>query len=141
MRILFFFILCLVTTAVLFPVASYAAKCRVGDGEITDCAPTTQQQQKSVAPADQKTTGDYFSGLYAWMLGIVGLAALGAIVYGGVLYIFSGTISSTGEATKLFKNAAFGVLIAALSWIILNTINPELVGNFSIENLVQNAKF
>lgn len=83
------------------------------------------------------TASGYLDSLYIWMLGIVGLSSLFALVYGGVLYIFSGAIESTSEAKRWIKNALWGLLLAATSWLILNTINPELVKKFNIESIIQ----
>lgn len=89
------------------------------------------QQQLAAA-----TASDYLSNLYVWMLGIVGLASLFALIYGGVLYIFSGAIESTSEAKRWMTNALWGLLLAATSWLILNTINPELVKKFGIGEII-----
>jgi len=86
--------------------------------------------------AQTSATG-YIETLYAWMLGIVGLASLFALVYGGILYIFSGAIESTAEAKRWITNALWGLLLAAISWLILNTINPELVRKFSIDDIIK----
>lgn len=108
--------------------------------------PTTSPQPIGGAtPSGGTGAQGYLNNLYVWMLGIVGLSALFAIVAGGVLYIFSGTISSTAQATKYFKNAALGMLIAALSWIILSTINPELIGEegkefFDIKGIIEKKR-
>ena len=83
------------------------------------------------------TASGYLGNLYKWMLGIVGLASLFAMVYGGVLYIFSGAIESTAEAKRWITNALWGLLLAALSWVILYTINPELVKEFNIESIIK----
>lgn len=83
------------------------------------------------------TASGYLDNLYIWMLGIVGLSSLFALVYGGVLYIFSGAIESTSEAKRWIKNALWGLLLAATSWLILNTINPELVKKINIESIIQ----
>lgn len=85
----------------------------------------------------QTTATGYLENLYAWMLGIVGLASLFALVYGGVLYILSGTITSTEEAKRWMTNAIYGLLLAALSWVILYTINPELVKKFDIKTIIE----
>lgn len=89
----------------------------------------------SQAPAGSPSS--FLDNLYIWMLGVVGLASLFALVYGGVLYIFSGAIESTAEAKRWMTNAFFGLLIAGASYLILRTINPELVRKFNIESIIQ----
>lgn len=66
--------------------------------------------------------------LYTLGLALVGLSALFYIVWGGIMYIYAGENASiVGEAKSKIKNALWGILIAALSYAILNTINPDLV--------------
>lgn len=99
---------------------------------------------KVIAPASQaspevtqtKTPSAYLDYLYAWLLGFIGLAALFAIVYGGVLYIFSGAIASTAEARRWITNAFIGLIIAGASYLILRTINPDLIRKFDIQYII-----
>ncbi|OHA09164.1 MAG: hypothetical protein A3B37_01320 [Candidatus Sungbacteria bacterium RIFCSPLOWO2_01_FULL_59_16] len=95
-----------------------------------------------------ETTGDgtettnpstYLSNLYLWFLGFVGIAALFAIVYGGVLWMFSTSLTSTGEARKWITNAIFGIVLAAASFLILNIINPDLVQGFDLNTIIDKA--
>lgn len=94
----------------------------------------TDQSSASPAPSSPSS---FLNSLYVWMLGVVGLTSLFALVWGGVLYIFSGAIDSTAEAKRWMTNAFFGLLIAGASYLILRTINPELVKKFNIENIIE----
>lgn len=81
---------------------------------------------------------DYLSNLYLWLMGFVGIAALFMIVLGGTMYMFSGAIETTTQAKKFIWNAVFGIVIAAASYLILYTINPDLVtSGFDVDKLVQ----
>jgi len=71
--------------------------------------------------------GEYMRYIYISSLGLVGLAALGALVYGGFMYMLSETITSKEEARSWIKGAISGLLLALAAYLILNTINPELV--------------
>jgi len=51
--------------------------------------------------------------------------------YGGVLYLIAGD-KDPSSAKSYMKNALYGLLLALGSYLILNTINPQLV---SIKNL------
>jgi len=86
-------------------------------------------------------TQAYLSNLYLWFLGFVGISALLAIVFGGVLYMFSGTsITKVEQAKNLIGNAIFGIVIAAASYLLLSVINPDLVKHgFDIEKIVNDA--
>ncbi len=77
---------------------------------------------------------DYLEKLYTYLLGLTAIAALGAMVYGGVLYIYSGANpSKAGEAKEWISNALFGLLLVAMSYIILYTINPDLLPGFQLK--------
>lgn len=68
------------------------------------------------------TPCEYVAALYIWGLGIVGAMAVTAIAIGGFLYI-------TGQAQKgkeIILSALLGVLLLMGSWLLLNTINPDL---------------
>src|SRR3989344_4011754 len=57
------------------------------------------------------TPQDYLSNLYNFLLGLVGVAAMGSIVYGGVLYIISaGNPSRVGSAKQAIGNGIIGIL-------------------------------
>lgn len=71
---------------------------------------------------------NYLSRLYLWFLGFVGISALFGLVTGGILYMFAGAnITKTDQARTWIKNAISGIILAAISFLLLNTINPELV--------------
>ncbi len=73
--------------------------------------------------------GDCISGIYSWSLAIVGIAAFLSIVYGawGVVTAFGNT-GKVGEATNRISNAVLGIILLFSSYLILKTINPDLVG-------------
>lgn len=77
----------------------------------------------------------FFSGLtgtYRLGLSLVGISALLMIVWGGINYIIARDDSSKVTAAKeKIRNALIGILIAATSYALLKTINPDLV-NFQI---------
>jgi len=68
------------------------------------------------------------STLFTFLLTIAGLAAFVMVVVGGIKYLTSaGSPSSTGDAKDQITSALLGLVIIFASWMILNTINPELV--------------
>jgi Mn2+/Fe2+ NRAMP family transporter len=80
---------------------------------------------------------NYLQRLYVVFLGFVGVAALFAITMGGVLYMFAGAnLTTTAQARRWISNGIAGIVIAGLSVLLLRTINPDLVTNFSIGALV-----
>jgi len=70
---------------------------------------------------------EYVRYLYFLGLAFIGAAALFALIYGGVMYITSDVITSKEEAKKWMLGAVTGLLLGFLSYLILFTINPDLV--------------
>ena len=79
--------------------------------------------------------GDYFNKIYRLMVGITGVLAVIMIVVGGLEYIASAANPSAKQSAKNRIWAAIGGLLLALSsYLILQTINPNLVNfNLNIE--------
>jgi hypothetical protein len=72
--------------------------------------------------------GAFVAGFYQFALMIGGVLAFGAIVYGGILYAASaGNPSKQSEGREWIKSALFGLLLLAGAYLILYTINPNLV--------------
>lgn len=69
----------------------------------------------------------YFKNLYLLALWIVGISALFMLVVGGFLYLSSaGNTSLVGTAKKTIYGALIGLVIALISWLLLDTINSDL---------------
>lgn len=68
------------------------------------------------------------NNFYNFCLILAGIAAFGAIIYGGVRYATGrGNPSSETEGKQWIQNALLGLLLLAAAWIILYTVNPNLV--------------
>ncbi|MBI2098961.1 hypothetical protein HYT45_00935 [Candidatus Uhrbacteria bacterium] len=71
---------------------------------------------------------DYLSGLYRYLIGVVGIFAGLMLAVGGAQYLTSGgSPDRVGAAKEKIRNALIGMVIALGSYVILYTINPELV--------------
>lgn len=80
------------------------------------------------AATSTTSPGAFVAGFYQFALMIGGVLAFGAIVYGGVLYAASaGNPSKQSEGKDWVKSALLGLLLLAGAYLILNTINPNLV--------------
>jgi hypothetical protein len=83
----------------------------------------------SVAP------GGYIRAFYLFSLMIGGMLAFGAIVYGGIKRVTSGgNPSGVSEANQWIQSALLGLLLLIAAYLILFTINPNLV-NLSLPSL------
>lgn len=73
--------------------------------------------------------GFTLKGIFGWALGIGGVFALGIIIFGGVMYIASaGNDSRQKDAREWITAAVYGLILLAAGYLILNTINPAILG-------------
>ena len=81
-------------------------------------------------PAIEKTPilSDYVKYIFNLAVGITGLVAFAVLVYGGVRYLTSGGNPSTmADANNQMISAGLGLLVILGSYLLLTTINPQLV--------------
>ena len=72
--------------------------------------------------------GRSFNEIFQWAIGVGGVVALGIIIFGGVMYISSaGNSSRQGDAKEWIKAAIYGLILLAVGYLILNTINPAIL--------------
>src|SRR3989344_1369172 len=64
---------------------------------------------------------------YTMALATVGVAALGALIYGAILWTVSEAVSSKQDAMEWIKGALLGLVLLLGAVLLLRTINPELV--------------
>lgn len=73
--------------------------------------------------------GECISDIYQWSLAIVGIVAFVQIVYAGWLYLTAfGNTGKASSALSKIGNAVLGIILLFSSYLILKTINPDLVG-------------
>ena len=80
-------------------------------------------------PAGSEVTlSDFIIVLYNFMLSAVGIAAMFMIVVGGFRYLTAaGNAASLSEAKDIIYSALYGLLLALSTWVIVSTINPDLL--------------
>lgn len=78
-------------------------------------------------PGTETGLAQYIRYLYLFGLGAVGAAALGALVTGGFMYMLADSVTSRKEANTWIWSAIGGIIIALAAYLILNTINPDLL--------------
>jgi ABC-type enterochelin transport system permease subunit len=69
----------------------------------------------------------YLSLLYITALIVAATLAVLMIVVGGIEYIVSSVPGAKGDAKNRITNAVFGLLLVLSTWLILNTINPQIL--------------
>jgi len=66
--------------------------------------------------------------IYIYALSIAGALAIIRVVYGGILYVVSaGNTSKQADARDIITSAVWGILLLAGAYLLLNTINPEII--------------
>lgn len=71
--------------------------------------------------------GEYVNTLIRLILGVVGVIVVVTFVYGGIMWMGTDSIFKKTDARQKMEDAALGTLLLIGAYIILNTINPNLV--------------
>jgi hypothetical protein len=106
---------------------------RLGDKEciVTD-SKGTQTTVKCFETQINKETnpcpfGKYMNIMINLVIGLIAVGAVVMIVMGGIEYMTSELISSKQAGRERIVNALLGLLIAVGAYVLLNTINPQLL--------------
>src|SRR3989338_10869078 len=100
----------------------------------------TQMLEEFFGTDSVREPGDIIPALYKFGLGLVVISALGALIVGGVYYMTAGGSQDRAKKGRTWLgNGVFGLVLALLSFLILNTINPDLVKklNLNLEPIKQ----
>ncbi len=73
----------------------------------------------------------YASVMFSTIFSLAVLIAIVTMAYGGLVYASAEKIESKKDAVNRITNSLVGLFLALAAWLILNTINPDLV-NFSL---------
>lgn len=88
---------------------------------------TAFAQAKFTDPLKGATIQSALIGLINVMLGLVGLLAIAALVYGGIFYIISlGNESRVGTAKKTITWAIIGLIVVILSVLLVQFVGRTL---------------
>ena len=123
------------------PFFAFAQACRseVG-GRCFNLAAVAQNSgvNSSSLAAAAATPGDMLESIFIYGLGLVGISALIMLVFGGLKYMTAtDNPGQVGSAKETMRNAIFGLVLALLSFLILFTINPDLVQKLDIDYLTE----
>lgn len=69
----------------------------------------------------------YLTGYFRLGLAVAGVLAVIMIIVGGVQIMTTDSIYNKTEGRSRIQHALLGLLLAFAAWLILNTINPQLV--------------
>jgi hypothetical protein len=72
--------------------------------------------------------GKLIEAIFSWSLSIIGLVIFVRFFYAGILWFWSrGDTTSITQAKTIMWNAVYGAAVLFSAFLILNTINPDLV--------------
>jgi len=75
------------------------------------------------SPINIQSPTELVAAVIRWIMSIVGIASVAAMVYAGILYFTSGgNEDQAGKAKKTMTYAIIGLVIAILSYVIINTL-------------------
>jgi hypothetical protein len=90
--------------------------------------PTIPGTEVSLQTVEGTSLPDYVKYIFNFAIGIVALLAFGVLLLGGFRYITSaGNPAATSDARGQMLAGVLGMIILLSSYIILTTINPQLV--------------
>jgi hypothetical protein len=69
----------------------------------------------------------YLLGVFNLSIGIAAVLAFVMITFGGVMYATSDAISGKSQGREYVENAIWGLLLVIAAWVILYTINPNIL--------------
>lgn len=130
--------------AVLMMIFLPAVQALAGTNDYTVLAPlpgTTDCYDDELNRTDCETTlTEYLPGMFKLLIGLAAVAAVLMIVWGGITYMTTDAIFQKEEGRKRIKNAVFGLVCVIGAWLILNTINPNLLNiNLNITPAITTA--
>jgi len=82
----------------------------------------------------------YVSDMLEIIYGLATVLAVIVIIIGGLQYMSTDAISGKQDGKRRIEDALWGLLLILCSWIILHTINPNLVNLNLLINDVNNAQ-
>lgn len=93
--------------------------------------PASFNLRSACVPGTTAGLGDLagcIKGLYQFGVSAVAILAVAVIIWGGFVWLTSGgNVSRIESAKEWINGAVFGLILALSSFILLNTINPQLV--------------
>lgn len=76
---------------------------------------------------DENGLSEYLNNLFRFGIALAGALTVIMIITGGLQYLASDVVFQKGAGKTRIQNALLGLGIALSSWLLLNTINPDLL--------------
>jgi hypothetical protein len=115
------------------PVAQWTdGECRgvggffVPPGDCYSSTPAPTALSVNIGSLSSATITTYIQAIYNYLLGAAAVLAVIVIAVGGFRYIIAAGGAQIEEAKKMIVHAIVGLLIAVTSYVLLQTVNPQL---------------
>jgi hypothetical protein len=94
---------------------------------LADLPGVDPQNRNAQGEAGGVDIGKYAAGLFNLAIGISAALSVIIITIGGFEYIGSSSFTSKSSAKERIKNALLGLVMTMAAWLILYTVNPNLI--------------
>lgn len=102
-----------------------SGKCQLGIKSSVGVGDFKKGEVKAISGS---TIGEFINEIYKYALGVVGILATVVMMIGGFIWITAGgNAGRVSDAKNWIFGAITGLVLTMCSWLILNTINPDLV--------------
>ncbi|MEK7461600.1 MAG: pilin [Patescibacteria group bacterium] len=91
------------------------------------------------APSQTTQAKPYIEGIFKLIIGLATGLAVVMIIFGGIKYMSTDAFTGKSDAKDTIRNAIWGLLLIIAAWLILYTINPQLV-KFNLEIPIQEIR-
>jgi len=98
----------------------------VPPGDCYSNTPTPTALSVNIGSLSSATITTYIQAIYNYLLGAAAVLAVIVIAVGGFRYIIAAGGAQIEEAKKMIVHAIVGLLIAVTSYVLLQTVNPQL---------------
>jgi len=115
---------------IAFGILSLAGSVFAAEIDLVYSPPCLLQDSGTFGPCAEASSSiaQYLVNIYRFGLGIAGILAVGMIVTGAIyMTVSSSSVDKKSEGRDMITNALIGVALLFGSYILLNTINPELI--------------
>lgn len=120
----FIFLICSLTLAISCNATTVYGQ--TGNGSLPEYIPLEKFEginQTGSAQSLQETLNFAFKILFS----VGGLIAVLTLIIGGIVYMVSDVVNKKSQALNRIRAALWGLGLLAISWLILYTINPDLL--------------
>jgi len=98
-----------------------------GDGNLDYTPLEPLPGLNNIQSGRDRRLADMLQAVFRILISLGGFSAVIMLVFGGVTYMMSDVVHKKTTALKRIQAALWGILLLVASWLILKTINPQLL--------------